>query len=85
VTQGTRTSTLAYDALGNLASISDPAHRTTSFGYDLAGRVTNQVLPDGRQIVFAYDGNGNVRRVAGRHVAGCSVPDWSCGGWAEAV
>jgi len=55
-----RTSTLSYDILGNLASITDAENRTTSFVYDLAGRVTSQTLSDGRIVNYSYDKNGNM-------------------------
>ncbi|MFZ5785810.1 MAG: hypothetical protein ACOY3Y_05155 [Acidobacteriota bacterium] len=37
VTQGDRTSTLTYDARGNLDTITDPAGRVTAFDHDLWG------------------------------------------------
>ena len=55
-----RTTTLAYDAAGNLASIVDPANRTTRFGYDPMGRRIWQRQPDGRTIEYGYDRNGNL-------------------------
>jgi len=55
-----RTTTLAYDASGNVASVSDALNRVTSFGYDVMGRVTNQTLPDGRSIAYSYDNLGNL-------------------------
>ena len=61
--QGTRTSSLAYDAHGNLASITDALSRTVGFAYDDAGRVRTQTLPDGRQIQYSYDAAGNVTSI----------------------
>ena len=61
--QGSRLSTLAYDAQGNLTSITDPLSRTLGFAYDGAGRVTQQSLPDGRVIQFSYDAKGNVTAI----------------------
>lgn len=55
-----RTSTLTYNVLGNLASVTDAEIRTTSFSYDLAGRVTSQTLPDQRVVTYTYDANGNL-------------------------
>jgi len=58
--RGSRTSHLAYDANGNLASSTDPLGRVTRFEYDLASRMTKQVLPDGNFIAMTYDRNGNM-------------------------
>ncbi|MEP7339705.1 MAG: RHS repeat-associated core domain-containing protein [Acidobacteriota bacterium] len=55
-----RTFSLAYNANGFLASLTDALNRVTGFGYDSAGRVTQQTLPDARVIGFAYDANGNL-------------------------
>jgi RHS repeat-associated protein len=60
VTQGSRTSALAYDAQGNLARITDALSRVAAFEYDLGGRLTRQILPDGREILYRYDANGNL-------------------------
>ena len=57
---GARTYTLAYNAEGFLASITDPLGRVESFAYDPAGRVTTQTLPGGRVVQYAYDANGNL-------------------------
>ena len=70
VTRGGRTSTMGYDASGDLVSITDPLSRTVSFEYDANGRVEKQYLPDydaitnpDRVIVFAYDDNGNLTEI----------------------
>lgn len=63
LTEGTRTTSFAYDPAGNLASVTDPLSRTVSFAYDLAGRVTSQTLPDSRVIGFSYDANGNLTSI----------------------
>lgn len=63
VVQGTRTTTLTYDANGFLASSTDPLDQTTNFGHDAAGRVTTETLPDGRKITYGYDPNGNLTSV----------------------
>jgi len=55
-----RTTALAYDAAGNVGSVTDAINRVTSFGYDVMGRVTNQTLPDGRAIAYSYDNLGNL-------------------------
>ena len=63
IAQGTRLSTLVYDADGNLGSLTDPAGRTVEFLYDAAGRVTQQILPDLRTIDFGYDAKGNLTSI----------------------
>src|SRR5262249_34842401 len=60
IAQGDRTSTMSYDADGNVASVTDPANRTVAFGYDDAGRVVQQTLPDLRVIGFDYDSDGKL-------------------------
>jgi RHS repeat-associated protein len=59
----TRTSVLAYNAQGWLASVTDPVGRSVGYEYDAAGRVTRKTLPDSRVIGFTYDANGNVASV----------------------
>jgi len=63
ITQGTRVTTLSYDAAGFLHSVLDPAQHTSVFGYDLAGRPTSETLPDTSVIGMAYDANGNTTSV----------------------
>lgn len=58
-----RTTTLAYNAAGFLASITDPLSRATSLTYDLAGRVTQRTLPGGRVIGYGYDASGNLTSI----------------------
>jgi len=55
-----RNTSLAYDAAGNVGSVTDALGRSTSFAYDLMGRVTSQTLPDGRAIAYSYDNLGNL-------------------------
>jgi RHS repeat-associated protein len=55
-----RTTSLAYDNFGYLASITDAENRTVTFINDIMGRVTRQTLPDGRNIDYSYDANGNL-------------------------
>ena len=55
--------TLAYDAVGFLHSILDPAQHSTMFGYDLAGRRTSETLPNQSVIGMGYDANGNTTSV----------------------
>jgi RHS repeat-associated protein len=63
ITQGTRTTTLAYDSNGFLASATDPLSLTTSFTHDADGRVLTTTLPDSRVISYSYDANGNLTSV----------------------
>lgn len=63
VSQGQRKWTVAYNAQGLVASITDPLARAASFTYDLAGRVTRKILPDGRLIDVTYDHNGNLTTI----------------------
>ncbi len=64
LTEGTgataRTFTYAYDAQGQLQSVTDPANRVHRFEYDAAGRLTRETLPDGLVVVSAYDVSGNL-------------------------
>jgi RHS repeat-associated protein len=59
ITQGTRVTTLVYDATGFLHSILDPAQHSTVFGYDLVGRLTSETLPNQSVIAMTYDASGN--------------------------
>ncbi len=63
IKQGARTTTLAYDSNGFLASREDPLKLKTSFTHDAAGRLLTTTLPDGRVITNTYDANGNVTSV----------------------
>ena len=61
--QGTRSSSFAYDAAGFLNSVTEPLGRVTSFNYDAAGRVLSQTMPDGRSVNYTYDANGKVTSI----------------------
>lgn len=63
VTHGPRTSVLAYDGQGNLASLTDPLGHFVSFEYDPVGRITRQILPGEREILYSYDANGNLTSI----------------------
>ena len=63
ITQGTRVTTLAYDAAGFLHSVLDPAQHTSLFAYDLAGRPTAETQPDSSVIGMSYDAAGNTTSV----------------------
>jgi YD repeat-containing protein len=60
ITQGSRVTTLAYDAAGFLHSVLDPAQHTTLFAYDLAGRPSSETLPDLNVVGMGYDSDGNI-------------------------
>jgi YD repeat-containing protein len=62
-TQGTRTSSLSYDANGYLASVTDPLSRSVTLTRDAVGRVVTQTLPGGRTTEYTYDDNGNMTSV----------------------
>jgi RHS repeat-associated protein len=59
ISQGTRVTTLAYDATGFLHSVLDPAQHSTVFAYDLVGRLTSETLPSQSVIGMGYDASGN--------------------------
>ncbi len=63
VTQGTRVTSLAYNSLGLLETITNPLSEATSYVYDSANRVASKVLPDSRVVGFSYDGVGNLTGV----------------------
>jgi RHS repeat-associated protein len=63
VAQTPRKTSLAYDAFGNTASITDSLGRKTGFSYDGAGRVTVVTRPDSQKIQYKYDKAGNVTSV----------------------
>ncbi len=62
-THGPRSTTLAYDSQGYLASVTNPLSQKSEFTYDGSGRVSTQKLPDGRVIGFNYDANGNMTSI----------------------
>jgi RHS repeat-associated protein len=66
---GARSTALAYDQAGLLASSTDPLGAITSFQYDAAGRVTRETLPTGQVLAFDYDAAGN--RVSATDAQGC--------------
>lgn len=58
VAQSRRTSSLAYDPSGNVASLTDATGSTARFGYDRAGRPTSVTLADGAILSLGYDRQG---------------------------
>jgi RHS repeat-associated protein len=63
IRQGTRLTTLTYDANGFLASRTDPLNQITRFTHDAAGRLMVETLPDGRVTTFTHDPNSNLKSV----------------------
>lgn len=63
ISQGTRTSTFAYNTAGFLSSVTDPMSKVTSFTYDSTGRVLTTTLPDSRVITYTYDSGGNLASI----------------------
>jgi RHS repeat-associated protein len=61
--EGTRNTTLNYDANGRLASVTNPVNLTRSFAYDTVGNLQATTLEDGRVINYAYDANRNLTSV----------------------
>lgn len=58
-----RTTTLTYDAAGNVATSTDALNRITSFQYDVKNRLTQVTDPNTGVTAYAYDGNGNLLTV----------------------
>ena len=61
--EGTRNTTLSYNANGRLASVTNPVNLTRNFTYDPAGKLLATTLEDGRVINYAYDANRNLTSV----------------------
>uniref|UniRef100_UPI003FA3B31F RHS repeat protein n=1 Tax=Rothia dentocariosa TaxID=2047 RepID=UPI003FA3B31F len=64
--EGFATTSYAYDAVGNVVSVTDPFGAVTKYAYDGAHRCTEIINPDGSRVSYAYDGTGEV---ANMHVA----------------
>ena len=64
--EGFATTSYAYDAVGNVVSVTDPFGAVTKYAYDGAHRCTEVINPDGSRVSYAYDGAGEV---ASMHVA----------------
>lgn len=63
ITQGSRTTSLSYDLLGNVSQIQNPLNQVTRFNYDPDGQPVQQILPDGRVVQLSYDANGNLASI----------------------
>ncbi|HSO71955.1 MAG TPA: hypothetical protein VLR91_04830, partial [Thermodesulfobacteriota bacterium] len=59
-TWGSRTSTIKYDAQGNIESLVTPDQKTYRYTYDALGRPKTQVFPDNTLLRYNYDPNGNM-------------------------
>lgn len=66
LSDGTGTSSFAYDTLGNLTSETNGAGATISYAYDPAGNITKITYPNGQTVEQAYDADGDLT----------SVTDW---------
>ena len=55
-----RTTTLTYDAAGNVATSTDALSRITTFGYDAKNRLKQVTDPNAGVTAYAYDGNDNL-------------------------
>ena len=52
--------TMQYDVLGRLLTVTDPGSNQTTFQYDGLGRKTEMTDPDMGTWLYQYDGNGNL-------------------------
>ncbi len=66
MSDGSGTSTYAYDSLNRMTESTDGAGATTRYGYDLAGQLTSLTYPNGQTATRQYDAAGNL----------ASVTDW---------
>jgi RHS repeat-associated protein len=62
LTNATLITTYAYDANGNLSSITDPLPKVTNLAYDPLNRLSSITYTDGTpNVSYTYDANGNRR------------------------
>ncbi|OPY76594.1 MAG: tRNA nuclease WapA precursor [Syntrophorhabdus sp. PtaU1.Bin050] len=59
-TIGGRTTTIAYNAQGNIGQVTSPDQKTHSYTYDPMGRPLTEELPNHSIITFNYNENGNM-------------------------
>jgi len=69
MSDGTGTTTYAYDALYRLTGITNGANQTVGYAYDAAGNRTRLTYPNDKQVTYIYD--------AGNRLA--TVTDWRNG------
>lgn len=55
---GTLTTTMTYDEMNNLTSVTDPMGNTTTYGYDAKGNLTGVSAPEGVTSSITVDGRG---------------------------
>ncbi len=55
---GTLTTTMTYDEMNNLTSVTDPKGNTTTYGYDEKGNLTNIYAPEDVTASIIVDGRG---------------------------
>ena len=60
MTDGTGTTSYAYDSLDRLVQVTGGDGKTVGYGYDLADRVTALTYPNGKAITRAYDPAGRL-------------------------
>ncbi len=63
MTDGTGTSTWAYDSLGRLTSHKNGAGAVVGYGYDLKGQVTSITYPGALKLTRVYDAAGRMTKV----------------------
>ncbi len=63
VTQGLRSTTVAWGGGAFPLSVTDALARATGFQYDAVGRATKVTLPEGEALQLGYDGVGNIVRL----------------------
>ena len=63
VTRNGWATTYAYNAVGQLATISNGFNRTLTLAYNGAGRLATVTTPDARVIAYAYDATGRLSSV----------------------
>ena len=58
---------MAYNALGDPLSLTDPNGEVTSYTYNAAGQVSGITLADGSTMTYTYDSQGNLITATDRH------------------
>jgi RHS repeat-associated protein len=63
LTDGTGTSSFAYDNLGRLTSETNGAGATSSYTYDPAGNITQITYPNGKTVSRTYDADSRLKEI----------------------
>jgi RHS repeat-associated protein len=63
VSQGSRSTSIVYDASGNVSELVDALGRRRTRYYDAIDRLTLETLPGGQAIQYAYDLNNHLREL----------------------